>query len=202
MRIRSCPRTHGAQTGLRHSAECSNEQRSLGHRAESPHIPRRPRLAKVSYAIAKRVSGRFIGEREVAPITAGKNPLYVSRQMGHHSPAFSFTVYGHLMESLPRQQVEWIDELVFPEGFETALNLHLSGAPQGATTRSPVQSGQPSEPLKNAEFAAACSSAQSDTWLREGAGTKMHVLVPVARRKRSGLDSGDGRALGYVSGVP
>src|SRR5579864_290564 len=135
-------------------------------------------------------------------ITAGKNLLYVSRQMGHHSPAFSFTVYGHLMESLPRQQVEWIDELVFPEGFETALNLHLSGAPQGATTRSPVQSGQPSEPLKNAEFAAACSSAQSDTWLREGAGTKMHVLVPVARRKRSGLDSGDGRALGYVSGVP
>lgn len=33
-------------------------------------------------------------------ITAGKNPSYVSRQMGHHSPAFTLTVYGHLMESL------------------------------------------------------------------------------------------------------
>jgi hypothetical protein len=90
-----------------------------------------------------------------------------SRQMGHHSPGFTLTVYGHLMESLPRRQVEWIDELVFAEGFETALNLHLSGAPQGATTCSPVQSEQSPEPLENQDFAAACSEAQSSTWLGE-----------------------------------
>ena len=58
-------------------------------------------------------------------ITAGKNPLYISRQMGHHSAGFTLDTYGHLMESVPKVQVEWIDELVFPEGWETALNLHL-----------------------------------------------------------------------------
>jgi len=38
--------------------------------------------------------------------------------MGHHNPGFTLNVYGHLMEELPRRQAEWIDELVFPEGFE------------------------------------------------------------------------------------
>ena len=54
-------------------------------------------------------------------IAAGKNPLYVARQMGHYSAGFTLDTYGHLMESLPKRQVEWIDELVFPEGFEGAL---------------------------------------------------------------------------------
>ena len=56
---------------------------------------------------------------------AGKNPLHVSKQMGHHSPAFTYNIYGHLMESLTRRQVEWIDEIVFPEGFQAALTLHF-----------------------------------------------------------------------------
>jgi len=63
----------------------------------------------------------------------GKNPLYVARQMGHYSAGFTLDTYGHLMESVPKRQVEWIDELVFPEGWEAALNLHLSGAPSSAT---------------------------------------------------------------------
>jgi len=121
--------------------------------------------------------------RPARHVFGGFRPGFLARD-GADSP--TLTVYGHLMESLPRQQVEWIDELMFPEGFETALNLHLSGAPQGATTCSPAQSGQPSEPLKNQEFAATCSSAQSGTWLGEGAGTKMHVLVPVARGSDQG----------------
>lgn len=58
-------------------------------------------------------------------IAAGKNPLYIARQMGHHSAGFTLDTYGHLMESLPRQEVEWIDEMVFPEGLagctQTAL---------------------------------------------------------------------------------
>jgi hypothetical protein len=43
------------------------------------------------------------------------------------------------MESVLRVQVEWIDELVFREGFEAALNLHLSGALSGAATCSLAQ---------------------------------------------------------------
>jgi len=50
-------------------------------------------------------------------VAAGKNPLYIARQMGHYSAGFTLDTYGHLMESVPRVQVEWIDELVFPEGF-------------------------------------------------------------------------------------
>jgi len=55
-------------------------------------------------------------------IAAGKNVLYVSRQMGHHSPGFTLNVYGHLMESVPRRQVDWIDAIVFPEGWKRGLN--------------------------------------------------------------------------------
>lgn len=65
-------------------------------------------------------------------IAAGKNPLYIARQMGHHSAGFTLDTYGHLMEPLPREQVEWIDEIVFPESFQAALTLHLDTAPQGA----------------------------------------------------------------------
>jgi integrase len=49
-------------------------------------------------------------------IAAGKNPLYIARQMGHYSAGFTLDTYGHLMEALPRQQAEFINELVFPEG--------------------------------------------------------------------------------------
>ena len=49
-------------------------------------------------------------------IAAGKNPLYIARQLEHYSAGFTLDTYGHLMESVPRVQVEWIDEIVFPEG--------------------------------------------------------------------------------------
>jgi integrase len=55
-------------------------------------------------------------------IAAGKNPPYIARQMGHHSAGFTLDTYGHLMEHIPARPVEWIDELVFPEGFAAALN--------------------------------------------------------------------------------
>jgi len=61
-------------------------------------------------------------------IAAGKNPLYVARQMGHYSAGFTLDTYGHLMEALPRGQVEFIDELVFPEGWDAAL-ISESAAP-------------------------------------------------------------------------
>jgi len=82
-------------------------------------------------------------------ITAGKNPLYIARQMGHYSAGFTLDTYGHLMEALPKRQVEWIDELVFPEGWEAALKMHLDGAPEGTSGCSPVQSAECPEPLEN-----------------------------------------------------
>ncbi len=85
-------------------------------------------------------------------IAAGKNPLYIARQMGHYSAGFTLDIYGHLMESVPRAQVEWIDEIVFPEGFEAALKLHLSGAPSDATACSLVQSAEVLEAAPDLAF--------------------------------------------------
>ena len=82
-------------------------------------------------------------------VAAGKNPLYIARQMGHYSAGFTLDTYGHLMESVPKLQVEWIDEIVFPEGFEAALKLHMSGVPSGASARTPVQRSEPLESLIN-----------------------------------------------------
>ncbi len=85
-------------------------------------------------------------------IAAGKDPLYIARQMGHYSAGFTLDTYGHLMEALPRRQVEFIDELVFPEGWEAALKLHLYGALPGATACSPVQSPKELEPASDVAF--------------------------------------------------
>jgi integrase len=82
-------------------------------------------------------------------ITAGKNPLYIARQMGHYSAGFTLDTYGHLMEALPKRQVEWIDELVFPEGWDVALKMHLDGAPEEASGCNPMESAEATEPLEN-----------------------------------------------------
>ncbi len=52
--------------------------------------------------------------------------------------------------SVPRVQVEWIDELVFPEGWEVALKLHLSGAPEGAAACNPAQLSEELKPSPDA----------------------------------------------------
>lgn len=79
--------------------------------------------------------------------------------MGHYSAGFTLDTYGHLMESVPRARVEWIDEIVFPEGFEAALKLHLRGALRDAAPCSPVQ--QP-EWLESSPGAVPGSVLQSD----------------------------------------
>ncbi len=52
------------------------------------------------------------------------------------------------MEALSKHQAEWIDELVFPEGWEAALKMHLNRPPEGAFGCSPVQSTGTAEPLE------------------------------------------------------
>ncbi len=91
-------------------------------------------------------------------VAAGKNPLYIARQMGHYSAGFTLDTYGHLIEALPKRQVEWIDEIVFPKGLAAALKLHLSGAPQGAAACSPTQVEGARNPLENQEN---CNVVQS-----------------------------------------
>jgi len=98
-------------------------------------------------------------------IAAGKHPKYIASQIGHASAAFTLDVYGHLMDRLPVRPVEWIDDLVFPEGFEAALKLHLSGALSGAVPCSPVQPSEGLEPLQGEAPAARCSPMQRDGWL-------------------------------------
>jgi hypothetical protein len=71
--------------------------------------------------------------------------------MGRYSAGFTLETYGHLMDAPPRRQVEFIDELVFPEGWDAALKLHLYGAPHGAAARSPAQPAGPRKPLENKE---------------------------------------------------
>ena len=102
-------------------------------------------------------------------IAAGKNPLYIARQMGHYSAGFTLDTYGHLMEALPRRQVEFIDELVFPEGYEAALKLHLSAAPEGAAGCSPVLPSGGPKPMENAASSNAMQSG-AEGFLVEAAG--------------------------------
>jgi hypothetical protein len=99
-----------------------------------------------SRSVVRRAYLRAIAAAEVAPIRwhdlrhtfasllimAGKHPKYIANQLGHASAAFTLDTYGHLMDRLPVRPVEWIDDLVFPEGFQAALKLHLDGAPPGA----------------------------------------------------------------------
>lgn len=63
---------------------------------------------------------------------------------------FTLDTYGHLMDRLPVQPVEWIDDLVFPEGWEAALKLPLYGAPSGATPGHALQRSEGLEPKDDA----------------------------------------------------
>ena len=74
-----------------------------------------------------------------------------------------------LMEALPRQQVEFIDELVFPEGWEAALKLHLFGAQSGAAGCNPVLPPEGPNPNKNAAWRGAVQSG-AEGFLVEAAG--------------------------------
>ena len=119
-------------------------------------------------------------------IAAGKNPLYIARQMGHYSAGFCLDTYGHLMEPLSKRQVEWIDELVFPEGYEAALKLHLSGALSSATACDPVQ---PMDEREGLEIGASSNVVQSGTTgcMAEGGRFELPRGFPLAVFKTAAI---------------
>lgn len=49
-------------------------------------------------------------------IAAGKHPKYIANAARHRDPGFSLRTYGHLFESMPITQVEWWDDLLWPDG--------------------------------------------------------------------------------------
>ncbi len=57
-------------------------------------------------------------------IAAGKHPKYIAAQAGHASAGFTLDRYGHLLERITPQPVEWIDDLFGGWGQIGAL-LHV-----------------------------------------------------------------------------
>ena len=97
--------------------------------------------------------------------------------MGHYSEGSFSTLMGLFMESIGKRQVEWIDELVFPEGLEPARKLHLSGDPEGVAACNPVQffEGQ-----KLVEIMAKRNVVQPDTtgYMAGGGGFEPPLTGP------------------------
>jgi len=79
------------------------------------------------------------------------------------------------MESVPRAHVEWIDEIVFPEGLELALNLHLDAARFDATSCSPEQASQGPEPAPDVTFSHLVQSGATRQMV-EAAGIEPSAL--------------------------
>ncbi len=96
--------------------------------------------------------------------------------MGQYSAGFTLDTYGHLIESLPKRQVEWIDEMVFPEGFAAALKLHLETAPQDAVASSQMQRA---EGLKPRPDAMSGSVVQSGAAGCVAEGGRFELPIPV-----------------------
>jgi hypothetical protein len=88
--------------------------------------------------------------------------------MGRYSAGFTLDTYGHLMEALPKRQVEWIDEIVFPEGFVAALNLPLDAALSSASACSLVQQGERLEPSADAALGSFMQSGAAQCMAEGG----------------------------------
>ncbi len=87
-------------------------------------------------------------------------PIKGAHPVGHYSAAFTLDTYGHLMDRLPVRPVEWIDDVVFPQGAVAALKLHSYSALQAATAGHAVQS---------ADCLKASNDADSDNLVQSGA---------------------------------
>lgn len=67
-------------------------------------------------------------------IAAGKELGYVQEQLGHHSPAFTLAVYGHLLPRDRRGEVDCLDD-VAPVGTPVAPNAEYDVLPETAEAR-------------------------------------------------------------------
>ena len=93
--------------------------------------------------------------------------------MGHYSAGFTLDTYGRLMEALPQRQVEWIDELVFPESWEAALKIHSDGA---AEEESGCSRPKGWNPWKIRTRETSCSPVQPGAWwAREDLNLGLHL---------------------------
>jgi len=61
-------------------------------------------------------------------IEAGKPLTYIQQQLGHHSPAFTLAVYGHLLPRGDRRAVDRLDDELAPSA--TVRNPRATGNPQ------------------------------------------------------------------------
>jgi hypothetical protein len=57
-------------------------------------------------------------------IEAGEPLTYVQQQLGHHSPAFTLGVYGHLLPRGDRRAVDRLDDVTFRNPGATATETH------------------------------------------------------------------------------
>ena len=56
-------------------------------------------------------------------IEAGEPLTYVQQQLGHHSPAFTLAVYGHLLPRGDRRAVDRLDDATFRNPAATAESV-------------------------------------------------------------------------------
>src|SRR5215472_3585963 len=61
-------------------------------------------------------------------IEAGEPLTYIQQQLGHHSPAFTLAVYGHLLPRGDRRAVDRLDDELAPSA--TVRNPRATGNPQ------------------------------------------------------------------------
>jgi hypothetical protein len=96
--------------------------------------------------------------------------------MASTAPDSRSNTYGHLIESLPKRQVEWIDEIVLREGFAAALRLDLPGALSAAAACSLAHRPKTPEPGPDAVFG---SFVQSGATGCVAEGGRFELPIPV-----------------------
>jgi integrase len=71
-------------------------------------------------------------------IEAGKELHYIQQQLGHHSPAFTLSVYGHLLPRDRRGEVNCLDDKAETEGADGVRNdVHESPLVAAGGKKSP-----------------------------------------------------------------
>lgn len=82
-------------------------------------IKRQWRKAQTAVGIRRPIAWHALRHQFVTLlIAAGKHPKYIAKQARHYSAGFTLDRYGDLFETVPITPVEWIDDLLWPSGFD------------------------------------------------------------------------------------